>query len=215
MLGRFWRSCGGIDSSCVTPAADCGVGVHCLAGSNLPISVISRVMGEGIYIAFYWSDSVGHAWVQPGVVSITRGSRNVRQDCSACATLIQEFHSLSIYSCAWGNFSNADVSSGTFLIGTIASTNRDQPSAQVQWRWKWSDSPSRDETVWVKERTQNEKTDHCTWTQRGPSMHEVGLPQDAARRTDVSGGSAWPVVALVASALARSRREALLSSWWQ
>jgi hypothetical protein len=53
MLGRFWRSCGGIDSSCVTPAADCGVGVHCLAGSNLPISVISRVMGEGIYIAFY------------------------------------------------------------------------------------------------------------------------------------------------------------------
>jgi hypothetical protein len=27
--------------------------VHCLAGSNLPISVISRVMGEGIYIAFY------------------------------------------------------------------------------------------------------------------------------------------------------------------
>ena len=53
ILGRFWRSCGGIDSSCVTPAADCGVGVHCLAGSNLPISVISRVMGEGIYIAFY------------------------------------------------------------------------------------------------------------------------------------------------------------------
>ena len=48
MLGRFWRSCGGIDSSCVTPAADCGVGVHCLAGSNSSISVISRVMGQGI-----------------------------------------------------------------------------------------------------------------------------------------------------------------------
>ena len=42
-----------MSGSCVTPAADCGVGVHCLAGSNLPISVISRVMGEGIYIAFY------------------------------------------------------------------------------------------------------------------------------------------------------------------
>ena len=48
VLGRFWRSCGGIDSSCVTPAADCGVGVHCLAGSNSSISVISRVMGQGI-----------------------------------------------------------------------------------------------------------------------------------------------------------------------
>ena len=53
LLGRFGRSCGGAVSTCVTPAADCGVGVHCLAGSNSPISVISRVMGRGIYIAFY------------------------------------------------------------------------------------------------------------------------------------------------------------------
>ncbi len=29
------------------------LGVQCLAGSNSPISVISRVMGRGIYIAFY------------------------------------------------------------------------------------------------------------------------------------------------------------------
>ncbi len=38
----------------------------------------------------------------------------------------------------------------------------------------------------LEERTQNEKTDHCTVTQRGPSIRdsEVGLPQDAARRTE-------------------------------
>jgi hypothetical protein len=41
----FKELCGGIVSgSCVTPAADCGVGVysHCLAGFNSPSSVISR-----------------------------------------------------------------------------------------------------------------------------------------------------------------------------
>jgi hypothetical protein len=79
---------------------------------------------------------VGHVQVQPGVVSITRGSRNVRQKGSACATLIQESHSLSIReSTAVHHDEEASrmlTSSGIFLVRTIASTNRDQPSAQVQ-----------------------------------------------------------------------------------
>ena len=47
LLGRLGRSCRGVVSTCVTPAADCGVGVHCLAGSNSPSSVIGHAVGKG------------------------------------------------------------------------------------------------------------------------------------------------------------------------
>lgn len=98
MLGRFWRSCGGIVSSCVTPAADCGVGVHCLAGSHSPSSVISRAVGKGHRSStdptVQAVRGCNRAWCPlPGV------SRKVRQ-VSACATLIQESHSLNTYRCA-------------------------------------------------------------------------------------------------------------------
>ena len=86
MLGRFWRSCGGIDSSCVTPAADCGVGVHCLAGSHSPSSVISRAVGKGHRSStdptVQAVRGCNRAWCPlPGV------SRKVRQ-VSACALVI-------------------------------------------------------------------------------------------------------------------------------
>ena len=98
LLGRFWRSCGGIVSSCVTPAADCGVGVHCLAGSHSPSSVISRAVGKGHRSStdptVQAVRGCNRAWCPlPGV------SRKVRQ-VSACATLTQESHSLNTYRCA-------------------------------------------------------------------------------------------------------------------
>ena len=98
MLGRFWRSCGGIVSSCVTPAADCGVGVHCLAGSHSPSSVISRAVGKGHRSStdptVQAVRGCNRAWCPlPGV------SRKVRQ-VSACATLTQDSHSLHTYRCA-------------------------------------------------------------------------------------------------------------------
>jgi hypothetical protein len=61
VLGRFWRYCGGIVSSCMTPAADCGLGTRCgsrrikLVHFAAAVTVISRVtrMGQGISIVYY------------------------------------------------------------------------------------------------------------------------------------------------------------------
>ena len=134
MLGRFWRSCGGIDSgSCVTPAADCGV---------------RRALSRRIKL-FHFGD-------QP-----RDGSRDIDRfllirQCGPCAgatgcgvhypgfterpaerlclcNVNSRVSQLKYLPLCMRNFLECLTSSGTFLVGTIASTNsRDQLSAQVQ-----------------------------------------------------------------------------------
>ncbi len=105
LMRRFWRSCGGVCSF----VRDTGRGLRCRRALSRwiklahfgPESVRSQPRASDRpvkgYISLFTDPTV---WVQPGVVSITRGSRNVRQDCSTRATLIQESHSLNTCRCA-------------------------------------------------------------------------------------------------------------------